>query len=72
MANGNHPFELQSTLRHIGGTAVAESGTTCSTYLKVMTIAGFGVRDHNLLMIGKPTYGIADPIVRFHRACWTC
>ena len=35
-------------------------------HLKVMTTAGFVVRDHDLLTSHRPTYRIADPIVRFH------
>lgn len=35
-------------------------------HLKVMTTAGFVVRDHDLLTTRRPTYRIADPIVRFH------
>ena len=31
-----------------------------------MTTAGFVVRDHDLLTTRRPTYRIADPIVRFH------
>ena len=34
--------------------------------LNVMTTAGFVVRDHDLLTTRRPTYRIADPIVRFH------
>lgn len=35
-------------------------------HLKVMTTAGFLVRDHDLLTNRRPKYRIADPIVRFH------
>ena len=35
-------------------------------HLKVMTTAGFVVRDDDLLTSRRPTYRIADPIVRFH------
>ena len=35
-------------------------------HLKVMTTAGFLVRDHDLLTTRRPSYRIADPIVRFH------
>ena len=35
-------------------------------HLNVMTTAGFVVRDHDLLTTRRPTYRIADPIVRFH------
>ena len=31
-----------------------------------MTTAGFVVREHDLLATRRPTYRIADPIVRFH------
>ena len=31
-----------------------------------MTTAGFVVRDHDLLISRRPTYRIADLIVRFH------
>ena len=34
-------------------------------HLKVMTTAGFLVRDHDLLTSRRPSYRIADPIVRF-------
>ena len=34
-------------------------------HLKVMTTAGFLVRDHDLLTRRRPSYRIADPIVRF-------
>ena len=35
-------------------------------HLKVMTTAGFLLRDHDLLTTRRPSYRIADPIVRFH------
>lgn len=35
-------------------------------HLKVMTTAGFLVRDEDLLTPRRPRYRIADPIVRFH------
>lgn len=35
-------------------------------HLKVMTTAGFLVREHDLLTTRRPRYRIADPIVRFH------
>ena len=35
-------------------------------HLNVMTTAGFVVRDDDLLTSRRPTYRIADPIVRFH------
>ena len=35
-------------------------------HLKVMTTAGFVVRDEDLLTARRPSYRIADPIVRFH------
>ncbi len=35
-------------------------------HLKVMTTAGFVVRDDDLLTLRRPLYRIADPIVRFH------
>ncbi len=35
-------------------------------HLKVMTTAGFVVRDDDLLTARRPVYRIADPIVRFH------
>ena len=46
--------------------AVGRAPSDIVHHLKVMTTAGFLVRDHDLLTTRRPKYRIADPIVRFH------
>jgi len=47
-------------------TAVGRAPGDIVHHLKVMTTAGFLIRDHDLLTVRRPAYRIADPIVRFH------
>ncbi len=46
--------------------AVGRASSEIVHHLKVLTTAGFVVRDHDLLTTRRPKYRIADPIVRFH------
>ena len=46
--------------------AVGRAAGDIVHHLKVMTTAGFLIRDHDLLTTRRPSYRIADPIVRFH------
>ncbi len=46
--------------------AVGRAPGDIAHHLKVMTTAGFLVRDHDLLTARRPSYRIADPILRFH------
>lgn len=46
--------------------AVGRSPGDIVHHLRIMTTAGFLLRDHDLLTVRRPRYRIADPIVRFH------
>lgn len=46
--------------------AVGRAASDIVHHLRIMTTAGFVVRDHDMLTKRRPSYRIADPIVRFH------